>query len=296
MQKYVSVIIPCYNQARYLAEAIGSALAQDYPYKEIIVINDGSTDVTRAVAADFGNSIVYIEQENRRVSAARNAGIKAARGDYIALLDSDDVCLPGRLSTQMAYLERHPATGLVASDALLYDGKRILGLKSKRSGKPRHPRNFRYDTVEYYFTTSTALIRKELFEQIAYFDECCNYAEEWLLAVQFSLRFNMAYLDFPTILYRLHPESASRKRDLLNAENRRTSDRAISWVNFPAYPPHFRAKLLFYRFATAWRVEPKAEALKYFWRAVATDPRQLPYGFKVIGRGLRNRLAAEKRF
>ena len=96
----VSVIIPCYRQANYLAEAIDSALAQEGEDKEVIVINDSSPDHTRDVCARYGDSLVYIEQENRGVSAARNTGIRSARGKYIAFLDSDDIYLPGTLKTQ----------------------------------------------------------------------------------------------------------------------------------------------------------------------------------------------------
>lgn len=287
----VSIVIPCYNQARYLAEAIESVLNQSYLDKEIIVVNDGSPDNTREVVALFGDAIVSIEQENRGLSGARNTGIRAARGEYIALLDSDDVCLPGRLATQAAYLDSHPQVGMVASDALLYDGTRLLGLKSTDSGKPACPEDFRYETVSYCPTPSTALIRRECFDDIGYFDERLRRAgEDWLFAVRLSLRYALAYVPMPLILYRIHSESATSKLDLLNAENRRAADAAITWERFPGYPAHFRAKLLFYRFATAWRVEPKPAALRYFVRAVLTDPRQLPYGYQVIRQGLRNLL------
>jgi len=107
MATFVSVIIPCYNQARFLAEAIQSALDQDYPNKEVIVVNDGSPDNTREVAAAFGDRIIYIEQPNNGAAGARNAGIRASKGEYIAFLDADDVCLPGRLALQAAILDQH---------------------------------------------------------------------------------------------------------------------------------------------------------------------------------------------
>jgi glycosyltransferase involved in cell wall biosynthesis len=111
----VSVIIPCYNQGHFLAEAIQSVLDQDYPSKEIIVVNDGSTDETRLVAARFDKFITYIEQPNLGAASARNAGIRRAKGEYIAFLDADDVCLPGRLSLEADILEQQPEVGLVAT-------------------------------------------------------------------------------------------------------------------------------------------------------------------------------------
>lgn len=291
MTRLVSIVIPCYNQAHYLAEAIESVLAQHYPAREVIVVNDGSPDNTREVAAAFGERIISIEQENRGLAGAQNTGIRAARGDYIALLDSDDVCLPGRLATQAAYLDSHPEVGMVVSDALLYDGRRLLGLKSGVSGVPAQPTDFRYETVGYCPTPSTALIRRTCFDDTGYFDERLRRAgEDWLFAVKLSLRYALAYLPLPTILYRLHPQSATSKIDLIDAENRRAADLAVTWERFPEYPAHFRARLLFYRFATAWRVEPKPVALCYAIRAILTDPRQLPAGWQVVQEGLRKLL------
>src|SRR6476661_4776701 len=90
----VSILIPNFNHAPYLGDAIGSVLAQSYDNVEVIVIDDGSTDASRAVAARFGNRIRYIWQENRGLSAARNRGIRAATGEYIGLLDADDLYEP----------------------------------------------------------------------------------------------------------------------------------------------------------------------------------------------------------
>lgn len=289
----VSVVIPCYNQAHYLAEAVQSVLAQDYPAAalEVVVVNDGSPDHTREVAAQFGGRIVYLEQENRGLSAARNTGIRAARGAYIALLDSDDVCLPGRVQTQAAYLTDHPNVGLVASDALLYDGERLLGLKSRVSGKPAKPADFRAETVSYYATPSTAMIRRTCFAEVGYFDERLRRAgEDWLFTVRLSLCYALAYQPFPTILYRVHPQSATRNLELVKAETRIAADAAMTWARFGEYPAAYRARLLYYRFATAWNAEPRREALRYFLLATHTAPLQLGYGLRVIGRALRRRL------
>ena len=88
--KTISVIIPTYNYARFLAEAIDSALGQSYAPLEIIVVDDGSTDATSEVLAAYGDRIRVLRQKNQGVAMARNAGIAAARGDYLAFLDSDD--------------------------------------------------------------------------------------------------------------------------------------------------------------------------------------------------------------
>ena len=97
----ISVIIPTYQRADLVAGAIESVLAQTYQDYEIIVVNDGSTDNTKEVLATFGNSITAIHQENRGLSAARNAGITISSGKYIAFLDDDDLWLPEKLAKQI---------------------------------------------------------------------------------------------------------------------------------------------------------------------------------------------------
>src|SRR5438874_6230903 len=89
----VSVIIPCYNQAHFLHEAIQSALAQTYSHREILVVDDGSADNTAEVTAGFAG-IRYIRQENSGVSTARNTGLRESRGEYLIFLDADDRLLP----------------------------------------------------------------------------------------------------------------------------------------------------------------------------------------------------------
>lgn len=110
-QSLVSIIIPSWNTASYVREAVDSALAQTYPNCEIIVVDDGSTDDTKAVLEPYVRTkkITYIYQANTGLSGARNAGIKASRGEFIALLDSDDIFLPEKIAEQVTYLNEHPA-------------------------------------------------------------------------------------------------------------------------------------------------------------------------------------------
>ena len=122
----VSVIIPAYNSGPYLAETIESALRQTHPHREIIVVDDGSTDDTPAHATRYGAAVTYIRQERAGVGAARNRGLAAARGDYIALLDHDDLWAPEKLAVQVAVAARHPTSGLVVCDGVEFDGEKIL--------------------------------------------------------------------------------------------------------------------------------------------------------------------------
>lgn len=107
----VSVIIPCYNQAHFLAEAIESTLNQDYANVEVIVINDGSTDCTKEVATQF--EVIYIEQENQGRASARNQGVYKSRGEYLVFLDSDDRLLPCAIDRGVQCISKHSECGFV---------------------------------------------------------------------------------------------------------------------------------------------------------------------------------------
>ncbi|OPX90600.1 MAG: Chondroitin synthase [Pelotomaculum sp. PtaB.Bin104] len=104
----ISVVIPTYNRADYIIDAVNSVLSQTYTNYEIIVVDDGSTDNTKLLLQPYLNKIQYIYQPNKGVSAARNAGIREARGEWIAFLDSDDEWLPGKLEAQIEDIDRYP--------------------------------------------------------------------------------------------------------------------------------------------------------------------------------------------
>ncbi len=108
MSMRISVVIPAYNAGRYIGRAIDSVLAQTRPAEEIIVVDDGSTDNTAEIAGAYGDRIRFIRQENAGASVARNTGIAAATGNWIAFLDADDEWLPEKLRLQTEHLERNP--------------------------------------------------------------------------------------------------------------------------------------------------------------------------------------------
>jgi glycosyltransferase involved in cell wall biosynthesis len=111
----VSVIIPAYNVESILSRAVESALTQDPPPHEIIVINDGSTDNTASVAKRYGDRIRYIEQTNQGQGPARNAGLSVCSGEYIGFLDADDYWLPGFIKATTEFLEKNPAAIAVST-------------------------------------------------------------------------------------------------------------------------------------------------------------------------------------
>jgi glycosyltransferase involved in cell wall biosynthesis len=123
---FVSVIIPAYNVAPYIKEALDSVFAQTYRSFEAIVVNDGSPDTAalEEVLAPYRSRIVYLQQENRGLAGARNTGLRAATGDLVALLDADDVWTPDYLQEQVGFLQQHPEIDLVYCNSLFF-GKSI---------------------------------------------------------------------------------------------------------------------------------------------------------------------------
>src|SRR2546423_7926382 len=136
----VSVIIPNYNYARYVGGAIDSVLAQTHSDIEIIVVDDGSTDASKDVLLNYGDSIKTISQQNRGVSAARNNGVAASSGEYVAFLDADDEWLPQKIEKQVAMFRKDPSLGLVhvGVDEIDAQGNSLRHLLEGSSGDATH--------------------------------------------------------------------------------------------------------------------------------------------------------------
>jgi len=169
----VSVIIPTYNRAASIGEAIESALAQAYPAMEIIVVDDGSTDDTRQSIAHRYPQVRYFHQENGGVARARNRGIREARGEFIAFLDSDDLWLPGKIEKQVACFKQYPDVGLVYTDADFFDDTGPARVFRARTSKTEFSTG---DMVVNLFTrfslhTPTVMMRRAVFQTVGYFDE-----------------------------------------------------------------------------------------------------------------------------
>src|SRR5258708_3790649 len=135
MNPEISVVIPAYNRAKTIHEPIDGALAQEPKIFEIIVVDDGSSDKTADVVAMYGQPVRLVQKANGGVSSARNAGIKAAHGKYIAFLDSDDLWMPGKLAAKYAYLQSHPDIPLVYTD----EYTEIDGVRESETRFQKHP-------------------------------------------------------------------------------------------------------------------------------------------------------------
>lgn len=158
MNKSVSVIIPAFNAAKYLAEALDSALAQTYLPVEILLIDDGSTDNTAGIVKKYGDKIRYFYQENQGIGAARNTGVHLAEGDYISFLDADDYWTPDKLEKQMAVLAANPEIQLVFGWVQQFISPEISEIDRQQWHCPSEPMSGIH--------AGTMLLRKTDFERV----------------------------------------------------------------------------------------------------------------------------------
>ena len=227
----VTVVIPCFNQARYLRDAIRSALAQSHPPIECIVVDDGSTDQTSEVAARFGTPV--IRQANRGVSEARNAGLVAARGELIVFLDADDVLLPDALARGADALAARRDLDAVVSrcEAMSEDGTPIAA---------RHhvidPDNLYREWLSknFVWTPGAAIFRRSALMALGGFATEYGPAADLAIYLRLARDGRIGYLPGYSVRYRQHPHSMSRNPALMLRATqlalRRESREAPSWA------------------------------------------------------------------
>lgn len=215
----VTIIIPSYNCEAYIAETIGSVRNQTFKDIELIVVDDGSTDKTREIVESFGEPVRLIAQQNQRVCAARNRGIREAKGEFICLLDHDDYWYPYKLEAQVETLEQHREAGVAYAPFIRWysdaDGRfpepstlmpppSIEGTDLDGSGWIYH--QFLLDC---WMLTSSAMFRKEVFEKCGVFDEALPYSEDWDLWIRISREYQFIKLKRANTLYRQHPQQGN---------------------------------------------------------------------------------------
>ena len=204
----VSVIIPNFNHARYLGDAIQSVLKQDYSAVEIIVVDDGSTDDSRAVVAAFGDQVRYIWQQNRGLSAARNTGIQAAAGTYIAVLDADDLYEPTFVSTLVARLEEDPT-----ADGI-YCGYQFVDLNNRRlpqiEARSIPAKQLHEALISGNFLVPEAMfLRRHCYEHVGPFDETLRACEDWDMWLSITHSHRVVGTNKVLIRHRVLPGSMS---------------------------------------------------------------------------------------
>jgi glycosyltransferase involved in cell wall biosynthesis len=216
----VSVIIPAYNCAQFLSETLDSVLRQSFADYEIIIVDDGSKDNTLAVIEEYERSgnIRGVSQKNKGPAAARNVGIKIARGVYCAFVDADDLMMPERLSRQVQALEANKAPGLVYTDLMTFNEEGIVHRTKKEFIHPYAGWVLDRLLITNFITTSTVMVRKKCFESVGLFDEAKDMrgVEDYKMWLQISEKYPVEYIDAPLVRYRYHSNSLSANRTLNN--------------------------------------------------------------------------------
>ncbi len=206
----VSVIIPTYNRAAWVAEAAASVLAQTFRDFELLVVDDGSTDATLEALAPFAGRLILLKRRrNRGVAAARNLGIAAAQGEWLAFLDSDDLWLKDRLARQVAYLKEHP--GL-----LICQTEEIWVRNGVRVNLPATHRKVDGDIFlpslnRCMVSPSAVILHRRLLDEVGLFDETLPAAEDYDLWLRVAWRYPVGLVPEPLIMKRGgHADQLSR--------------------------------------------------------------------------------------
>jgi hypothetical protein len=215
----LAAVIPTYNCAGFLEEAVASVRAQTAPVDEIIVVDDGSTDGTEEVVSRLGSGIRYLQQRNAGPSAARNAGAAAARSEWLAFLDADDLWFPDKTERQWALLEQDPELALIATDRREVDGAGELIIDSlfERHGLlpwlrelagRRIPNALARLARKNFIPTSSVLVRRQVMMELGGFNTGIRFSEDQEFWCRIAARYPVACLPEVQTLYRRHGANA----------------------------------------------------------------------------------------
>ncbi len=209
MQK-VSVIIPTYNYAYFIAEAVESVLAQTFPVFETIVVDDGSNDNTEEVIAKFGDKVKYIKQRNGGVCAARNNGVKSASGDFIAFLDADDVWLPEKIEKQMAKFDEDDQIGLVHCGMREFDTENGETMRLHLEGEEGWVADelLLFDKPVVIGPGGTIIVSRKAFEAVGGFDTNLKVGEDWDFCYRIARKFKVGLVREILVDYRHHGKNS----------------------------------------------------------------------------------------
>lgn len=291
----VSVVIPTYNRSAYLAEAIASVLAQTFQDFEIVIVDDGSTDDTaQMVKALAEPRIRYLEQDHRGVSAALNIGWRAARGDFIARLDSDDLWLPTLLQELVTRLEEDKTRGAAYARARGMNAQGEL-LTQLVGTSERFPGETLKSLVYGDFVSPMAVvIRRSALDEVGGYDESLIGNEDWDVWIRIARHYGIAYVAKILALYRFHAQNLTRtnsdRMERLMQDRVRVLDKFFSSGDIPPSvaaikPIAYRNVYLDWAIRYLERRQWK-NAWQAFERAVALSPSRLtfvPRAFAIAG-------------
>ena len=216
----VSVVMNCLNGARYLHEALDSIFSQAYKNWEIIFWDNASSDESGAIAQSYGEKVRYFRSNvTTSLGVARNKAFSQCTGEYIAILDVDDVWLPEKLERQLSLMKANPRLGLVFSDAICFDDKgdryRLFS-----AVKPKRGKVFGDLLVQNFMVTATMMYRKSVLDDLLYvFDENFTMVIDYDLSLRVAYFHELDYVEYPLSKWRTHSSSqCSKKRFLMPKE------------------------------------------------------------------------------
>jgi glycosyltransferase involved in cell wall biosynthesis len=229
MEPLVTTIIPCYNGARFLDEALASVLAQSYANQEVIVVDDGSTDNSGEIAARYAD-VRYIRQKNSGVAAARNTGIRHSRGDYIVLLDQDDRLLPCALESNLRCLLDRPECAFAFGDAQSIDA---YGSPLPHGSSCPHEGTDHYLSLlqgNYIWTPGVAMYRRQLRDGLLRFDTAAEPSDDFDLNLRVARKYAAFHNNAVVLEYRVHDTSMGRRHALMLESGVTVVRRQNRWV------------------------------------------------------------------
>lgn len=215
----VSVIIPSFNNATYLAESLESALGQTYKDLEVILVDDGSTDNTQEVVKPYAGRVRYLYQENQGPAAARNRGIREASGEFIAFLDADDIWKSNKIEKQLRNFESHPEIGFVYCDNDFVDFEgRLIQFHAYEPILKRG--NLVLDLFcRYFIMTPSIVIRRTCFDRVGLFNEALRVGEDYEFFLKLAYFYLGDVIEEKLWMRRVVAGSLSRKDFVLDAES-----------------------------------------------------------------------------
>ena len=209
MNPLISVIIPTYNSAEFITDALKSVFAQTFPDYEVIVIDDGSTDATADIVKSFPG-VKYLRQNHRGPAAARNLGLSKSSSPLIAFLDADDQWMDDKLEIQTRYMNSHPDVGLLYSDLSTFDDDGVKTVSYDSHHRKVYQGNvFDKLFLKNFIGTITVMVRKECFERAGYFNEEITRSTDWHQWLRIAYFYKVGYIDKPLAKYRWNKGSIS---------------------------------------------------------------------------------------
>jgi glycosyltransferase involved in cell wall biosynthesis len=218
----VSVVVPAYNAATFIAEALESVLSQTYTNIEIIVVDDGSTDDTNKIVSSF-EKVRYIKQENLGAAAARNRGISEAQGQFIAFIDADDLWFSKKIELQVDLLNYSDFKWCYCDSYFSwFHTEKMIGTLSSSQGVYQGDILIPYLSGRFSIPLPATLIQRDVFDDIGYFDESLRTEEHTDLWTRIAIKYPIGYVDQPLVQIRKRLDSLKRTTDpKITGNNRR---------------------------------------------------------------------------